>query len=324
MTKQKRINIILVTIAIISIVLYLFSWFFLSKDLVTESAFKKIMNTRILHVVAITVSGILIALASLSFQTITNNRLLTPSMIGFDAIFVATQTLLVFIFGQNSSLFANDYFNFIISTVVMLVVTLSLYGFILKKNKNQIFVLLLVGMVISTLVRSLTGFLQRVMNPTALDSVLSASMVSITNINTTIILLVVPIMIVLIGLFYRRRAIYDAMALGEDVAINLGVNYHVRTNETMVYIAISLAISTALIGPVTFLGLVAVNIARELLKSYSHKLVMIGSAAFAVISLVLGQLIIETLNLHVTVTVIINFLGGAYMIYLIWGVNKND
>lgn len=324
MTRQKKINILFSLLALISILLYVFTWFFTSKVPITESAFLKITNRRVLHVIAMVTAAILISFSSLSFQTITNNRLLTPSMIGFDAIFVATQTFLVFLFTENSKIFSNSYYNFIISTVVMLVITLALYSFILKKNKNQVFVLLLVGIVISTLVRSVTGFLQRIMNPSSLDSALSASLVSITNINTTIIYLVVPIMIVLIYLFYRRKNTYDIMSLGEDQAINLGVNYHKKTNETMVYIAISMAISTALIGPITFLGLLAVNIAREVFKTYKHQVVMIASASFSVIFLVLGQLIIEELGMKVPVTEIINLLGGGYMIYLIWRGNSND
>lgn len=324
MTRQKKLNILFSLLALISILLYVFTWFFTSKVPITESAFLKITNRRVLHVIAMVTAAILISFSSLSFQTITNNRLLTPSMIGFDAIFVATQTFLVFLFTENSKIFSNSYYNFIISTVVMLVITLALYSFILKKNKNQVFVLLLVGIVISTLVRSVTGFLQRIMNPSSLDSALSASLVSITNINTTIIYLVVPIMIVLIYLFYRRKNTYDIMSLGEDQAINLGVNYHKKTNETMVYIAISMAISTALIGPITFLGLLAVNIAREVFKTYKHQVVMIASASFSVIFLVLGQLIIEELGMKVPVTEIINLLGGGYMIYLIWRGNSND
>lgn len=324
MTRQKKLNILFSLLALISILLYVFTWFFTSKVPITESAFLKITNRRVLHVIAMVTAAILISFSSLSFQTITNNRLLTPSMIGFDAIFVATQTFLVFLFTENSKIFSNSYYNFIISTVVMLVITLALYSFILKKNKNQVFVLLLVGIVISTLVRSVTGFLQRIMNPSSLDSALSASLVSITNINTTIIYLVVPIMIVLIYLFYRRKNTYDIMSLGEDRAINLGVNYHKKTNETMVYIAISMAISTALIGPITFLGLLAVNIAREVFKTYKHQVVMIASASFSVIFLVLGQLIIEELGMKVPVTEIINLLGGGYMIYLIWRGNSND
>lgn len=324
MTKTNIYKVALLVASILSIVLYVFTWYLTSNELITQSAFNKIISRRTIHVFAMVIAGILIAFASLSFQTVTNNRLITPSMIGFDAIFIATQTMLVFIFGSTGKFFSNSYYNFIISTVVMLVITLTLYSLVLKKNKNQIFVLLLVGIVISTLVRSITQFLQRIMNPQALDSALSASLVSISNINTSIILLAAPLMIVLIVLFFKERRNYDTMGLGEDNAINLGLNYYFKTNQTMVYIAISMAIATALIGPITFLGLLAVNLAREMFKTYKHQTIMIASACLAIIFLVFGQLIIEELKIKVPVTEFINLVGGSYMIYLIWRGNNND
>lgn len=322
MNKTKKLNLLILTIAIISVVAYIFLWYITTDLLITKDAFMKIIKRRSYHVLAMAVAAILIAFASLSFQTITNNRLLTPSMIGFDAIFIATQTFLIFIFGQNSKLFANAKINFLISASLMVLLSLLLYSFILKRNKNQIFVLLLVGMVISTLVRSVTGFIQRIMDPNALDAVLSAGMVSITNINTSIVIFVLPLMLLLIVLFYRKNLIYDTMSLGEDMAINLGVNYHKETNTTMIYIALSMAVATALIGPITFLGLLVVNLVRELFGTYYHRIIMISSALIAVVTIVLGQLIVEIFNLGVPVTIIINLVGGAYMMYLIWKVNN--
>lgn len=324
MMKSKKINISLIIFAIIIIFAYIFLWYLTTNSLVTKSAFIKIIKRRSTHVLTMSIAAILIAFASLTFQTITNNRLLTPSMIGFDSIFIFSQTLLVFIFGTSSILFANNKINFLISSLIMVLVSFILYSIILKKNKNQIFVLLLVGMVISTLVRSINGFIQRIMDPNALDAALSSSMVSIGNINSSIALFVVPFMILLIYLFYKNHLVYDTMALGEDIAINLGVSYHKKTNETMIYIAISMAIATALIGPITFLGLLVVNLSKEIFKTYSHKVIMVSSAIIAVIAIVLGQLVVETFNLKIPVTIIINLVGGAYMMYLIWRVNNND
>lgn len=324
MKKLSTLSTLLLLTTIISVLMYVFLWYFTNGNNITQSAFNQIISRRLNHVIAMAVGAVLIAVSSLSFQTITNNRLLTPSMIGFDAIFIATQTLLVFIFGQTSKLFTNANYNFLISATLMILITLMIYSFILKKNKQQIFILLLVGLVISTLFSSITGFIQRIMNPNELDTVISASMVSITNINTEILVLVIPLMILLIILFYKNNKYYDTMSLGEDTAISLGVNYYKKTNETLIYISFSMAIATALIGPITFLGLLAVNIAREVFKTYSHKTLMITSSMFAVIALVLGQLVVEQLKLNVPVTVILNLIGGGYMMYLIWRMKPSD
>ena len=48
------------------------------------------------ELIGIVVSAVLISVSSLLFQTLTKNRILTPALIGFDAVFVMIQTFIVF------------------------------------------------------------------------------------------------------------------------------------------------------------------------------------------------------------------------------------
>ncbi|MFA5560509.1 MAG: iron chelate uptake ABC transporter family permease subunit [Acholeplasmataceae bacterium] len=332
MKKNRKIFIIAGILVVIAILLYIFLWMLTTKqplklnDPVRNAILQKNI-TRILvrnstQVLAMVVSAVLIATTSLVFQTLTNNRILTPSLIGFDAIFVTIQTFIIFIFSSTSILFYNPYVNFITATLLMIIITLFMYRLILRKNRNNIIFLLLVGMVLSTLARSSANFLQTIMDPAEFDSLIIRTQVSITQMNLNVIWIATPLMIFIIFALFREIKNYDVMALGESQAVGLGVNYNQKMNLSLIYIAIAMSISTALIGPISFLGLIAVNAARELLKTYKHLPLFILSSMIAVIFLVIGQVIVAETGYLTSVTVLISLIGGAYMIYLVLKENK--
>ena len=330
--KTRRRWIILMSLVLFSMMFYLFFWMlttpydlFPSDPVRAEKmreAIFNIISRRSIQMLAMIISAILISSTSLVFQTMTQNRILTPSLIGFDAIFISVQTTIVFFLSSSSVFFVNPYLNFIVSAGLMMVVSLVLYRLILKKNKNNIIFLLLVGMVLSTLSRSFASFLQTVMDPDEFQSLTIRTEVSITNMNLSIIWLALPLMIIMIYLLMKDYREYDVMTLGEHNAIGLGVRYAKKMNTSLIYMALAMSISTALIGPISFLGLISVNAAREMLKDYKHLPLFLASSMIAVIFLVLGQGIIAETGFLTTVTVLISMVGGMYMIYLILKENK--
>ncbi|MDY0278073.1 MAG: iron chelate uptake ABC transporter family permease subunit [Acholeplasma sp.] len=323
--RQVKLLIIFGIIAVLLGIAYLTVWLYTQRDLLiygNANVYFKIIRRRAVQLLAIVVSTGLITSSSLVFQTLTKNRILTPSVLGFDSIFLVTQTLLVSLLGVSSILISNVYVNFIISTLTMIVITIIMYQLVLKKNKNNVVLLLLMGMIISSLAGSVSNFIQVFMNPDQFQSVLSLTTVSLTNINEQLVYILVPIMVVVVVLIYRKNRIYDVMALGDDQAIGLGVEYNKETKITLVYIAIAVAISTSLIGPLTFLGLIAVNGTRELFKTTKHKVMIVASFLLGFIVLMAGQVVVELMDNRTSVSVLISLIGGSYMIYLILKENK--
>ena len=79
-----------------------------------------------------------------------------------------------------------------------------------------------------------------------------------------------------------------------------------------------IAVATAMVGPISFLGLIIANLSRQLLKTYRHSLLILGSAFFGMIVLVGGQLIVEHVYSYaVPVSVFITVGGGVYFLYLL-------
>ncbi|MCD4826577.1 MAG: iron chelate uptake ABC transporter family permease subunit [Acholeplasmataceae bacterium] len=332
MNRQKKILILFGLLTVISILGYLFFWMLTTEYVLFPSdpikqeqmrqAIKNIVSRKSYQVLAMVVSAVLIASTTLVFQTLTHNRILTPSLIGFDSMFILSQTAIVFFLSEQSAFYFNPYLNFIATTMIMLLVSFSMFRLILSKQRNNIVFLLLFGMILATLSNSFSSFLQTIMDPDQFQSVAIQTQVTISNMNTSIIVLAVPLMIIVLGLLIKDVKQFDIMSLGETQAINLGINYNKQLNISLIYIAIAMSLSTALIGPISFLGLIAVNAAKELLKTYKHIYLLILSSFIAVISIVVGQTIVIELGYITTVSVVISMIGGIYMIYLILKENK--
>ncbi|WP_297713087.1 iron chelate uptake ABC transporter family permease subunit [Clostridium sp.] len=310
-TKDKRSIIILSVLVLVLVSSFLFIG-------VNSINFKYALYRRIPKIYAMILTGGAIGFSSLIFQTVTNNRILTPSILGIDSLYVLLQTTVVFLLGSSSAIMSNGNINFIISIISMLLFSSLMYKFIFKKGSKNIFTLLLVGVVCGTLFESLTTFMQVLIDPLEFQMVQDKMQASFNNINTDLLFISTIVIIVCIGYVYDYLKILDVMALGRDEAINLGVDYDKMVKKILVVVVLLTSVATALVGPITFLGLLVVNIARQLIITYKHSILGIATILISTIALIGGQLLVEQLmDFGVSVSVIINFVGGIYFIYLV-------
>ncbi|MDO5779979.1 MAG: iron chelate uptake ABC transporter family permease subunit [Clostridium sp.] len=310
-TKDKRSIIILSVLLLVLVSSFLFIG-------VNNINFKYALYRRIPKIYAMILTGGAIGFSSLIFQTVTNNRILTPSILGIDSLYVLLQTTVVFLLGSSSAIMSNGNINFIISMVAMLLFSSLMYKFIFKKGSKNIFTLLLVGVVCGTLFESLTTFMQVLIDPVEFQMVQDKMQASFNNIKTDLLFISSIVIIVCIGYVYDYLKILDVMALGRDEAINLGVDYDKMVKKILVVVVLLTSVATALVGPITFLGLLVVNIARQLITTYKHSVLGITTILISAIALIGGQLLVEQLmDFGVSVSIIINFIGGIYFIYLV-------
>ena len=312
----KKKTILLAVVSLLLALLYIFY------DLTGNIDY--ILPRRIIKVVAIVITGGAIAFSTAVFMTITNNRILTPSIMGLDSLYMLTQTFIIFIFGSKSLIMMNSNINYILSIGVMVVFALAFYRLLFKGEDNNIYFLLLIGMILGTFFSSFTSFMQVLIDPNEFMVVQDRMFASINNVNTNLVYLSV-ILILAVTLYFLRFLKYlDVLSLGRDHAINLGVPYNKVVRQLLIIVAILISIATALIGPITFLGLIVVNIAYQFLNTYKHVYIILGSVFLSIIALLGGQFIVEKVFVfETTISVIINFIGGIYFIYLLLKENKS-
>ena len=276
------------------------------------------LSKRIPRVLAIALGGGCIAFSTIVFQTITNNQILTPSVLGLDSLYVLVQTVIVYVFGSSSILIANQNINFIINVGIMIVASILLYKVLFERSANNIFFLLLVGMIFGTLFKSGTSFLQMMIDPNEFLGLQSSITASLNNIKTDILIISGIMIIAVIPFIIDDIKYLDVLSLGREQAINLGVDYDKLVKKMIVVISILISISTALIGPMTFLGLIVANIARQGMKTYKHTYLILGATLISMVTLVGGQFFVQHIfKFDTTLSVMINFIGGIYFIQLL-------
>ena len=320
--KSKRIrnnkqNLIM-PIVILSVLILVSCALFLSLG-INPGSTNYALSKRIPKLIAIVITGGCIGFSTIIFQTITDNRILTPSVMGIDSLYVAVQTVIYFVLGSASIFASNPKINFLICVVFMVIGSLGLYKLIFKRENSNIMFVLLVGMICGTFFKSLSSFMQMVIDPNEYLILQSKLFASFNNVNVDILLLSVVIILLIIPFVIDDIKFFDVMSLGKDQSINLGVDYDKIMRKSLVIISILIAVSTALVGPVTFLGLLVANVTREMMKTYKHSYLIIVSMLVSIFALVFGQLMIErVLHLTTPVSVIIDMIGGIYFMYLLY------
>lgn len=276
------------------------------------------MSSKIRKLVLMLIVGAAIGASVVVFQAVTTNRLLTPSIMGLDAVYLFIKVLLVFAFGVQSFFVTNLYVNFFITLIVMIIFSLLLFQGVFRIGNVSVYFILLIGVILGTFFRSITSFLELIINPEDFLAVQSSMFANFDASNEKLVTVSGILLIILIIIVVLLIPYLDVLLLGRAQAINLGVSYAAMTRILMILVAILVSVSTALVGPITFLGLLTVNLAHEIMKTYEHKYILPATICLSWISLFLAQGIVENLFEATTqVSIIIDLVGGSYFIYLL-------
>ncbi|MEJ8472559.1 iron chelate uptake ABC transporter family permease subunit [Roseibium algae] len=259
-----------------------------------------------------------ISVSTIVFQTLTSNRILTPSIMGFDALYILLQTVLVFALGGFGFASLAPELKFSLELFLLSAASLALFGSLIGQGTNDLFRMLLVGVVFGVLFRSLTGLLQRMIDPNEFSILQGALFASFNNVDTKLLTLAAPLVIACCALAWHKRNVLDVMALGREQAISLGLNYKRELMMGLALVTALIATSTALVGPVAFFGLLVSAISYEVIKTHHHGPIFLTSILISIIVLVGGQTIFErVLGLGATLSIVVEFLGGLVFLFLI-------
>jgi len=259
-----------------------------------------------------------VAISTVLFQTVTNNRILTPSIMGFDALYVLIQTGIVFFLGASALNAQDPQLRFVLEVAVMVGFSALLFRWLFVGEERSLHLLVLVGIVIGILFRSLSQFMQRMLDPNAFNVLQDTFFASFSTVEPTLLLVASLIVLGVSVVVWRLMHVYDVLSLGRAQAINLGVDYKRVVVIILMLVSVLVAVSTALVGPVTFFGLLVVSLAHALIGNSLHKYVLPASALLAVVCLVGGQTVLERVFAFDTaLSIIIEFLGGLVFIILI-------
>lgn len=262
--------------------------------------------------------AVAVALSTVIFQTIVNNRILTPSLMGFDALYALIQTVAVFIFGAADVSGFDKRLMFIAETGVMLLFAGLLYRWLFAATVRSLHLLLLVGIVFGVLFRSISGFMQRIIDPTEFLILQDRLFASFNSIDQTLLVISAMILGACCGASWLLLSKLDVLVLGRDHAIALGVNHRLIVSIALLLVILMVAISTALVGPVSFFGLLVANLAYLLMPTARHAVLLPTAALLGIIFLAGGQTILERVfGFDTALSVVVEFVGGIVFLLLV-------
>jgi iron complex transport system permease protein len=259
-----------------------------------------------------------VSTATVLFQTITQNHILTPAVMGFDALYLLILTVLVFMLGAQDFVRLPELGRFLLNTVLTMGAALALFGTLLSRGGSDLFRMILTGIIFAGLFRSITSFLQRLIDPNDYVVVQSASFARFSRIDIGLLTLAAVLTVVALIAAWRVRHKLDVLSLGPEAATNLGEDPRRGMFTVLVIVSVLVSVSTALVGPLAFLGLLVVSVARQITPTVSHAVLLPSAALVSAITLVGGQLLLEhLLQLSTPLIVVVDVLGGLVFLTLL-------
>lgn len=280
--------------------------------------FWRITGMRSTALVVIAVVVVCQAIATVAFQTATNNRIITPSIMGFEALYVAIQTGAVFFLGAAGITAVQGLWQFTVQILLMLVFAMILYGWLLSGKYANIQVMLLVGIVLGGGLGSISTFMQRMLEPSEFDILTARLFGSIANADVSYLPVAIPLCVLAAGGLILRARRLNVVALGPQTSTNLGLDHRRELLTILFFVTVLMAVSTALVGPLVFLGFLVATLSYQFADTYDHRYVFPMAVLTGFVILTGAYFILN----HVfyaegAVSIIIEVVGGSTFLYVI-------
>lgn len=311
----------LVIIAVLSVLAVGFAFGQLAWDNpmpVGSDGFWRIAELRATNLVIMAVVAICQAVATVSFQTVTNNRIITPSIMGFEALYTAIQTTAVYFLGVAGIMAVQGVSQFLLQITLMVGFSMLLYGWLLSGKYGNLQIMLLIGIIIGGGLASVSTFMQRLLTPSEFDVLAARLFGNIANADASYLPIAVPLCLIATALLWASSRRLNIVALGRDASTGLGLNHRRETMRVLFLVSILMAVSTALIGPMTFLGFLVATLAYQFADTHDHRYVF--PIAVLTCFVVLGGAYFVMRNVFYAngvVSIIIELVGGLVFLFVI-------
>jgi iron complex transport system permease protein len=278
-----------------------------------------ISKMRVNALVVILVVSVAQAVATIAFQTVTNNRILTPSIMGFESLYRLVQTLVVFVLGTAGGVYLSGTWQFVGQIVLMVTFACVLYGLLLTGKRADLHVTLLIGLVRGGGLAALASFMERLLEPSEFDILLARQIASISNADTSKLGIAIPLVVACSVAMFLFSGKLNVLALGRETAVNLGLHHQRFVIGVLILVSILISVSTALIGPMTFFGFLVAMLTYQLADTFDHKLLfpmaaLLGFVIFGGAYFVLKHIF----DAEGSVSIIIELVGGlAFLIFIL-------
>ena len=279
--------------------------------------FDYVIPKRLSRLSAIAIGGVCVAVSSIVFQTIAGNRILTPAVMGYEAVYLLLQSLLILAMGMHSVVLLGQNGNFVVSIALMLAYSWAIHYWLFRDGKNNVYFLLLLGFVLTMVIGTLTQFIQLRISPGEFAILQGFSQASFNKAQPVQLLYSALLAGAACVAVVKTLPALDVLALGREQAISLGIDYRRMVRLQLALIAVLVAVSTSLLGPTAFMGIFVANTTYALARTGRHRATLPLGCAIAIVIFLAAQLLVEhVFNYRTTVGILVNLVCGAYFLAL--------
>lgn len=285
---------------------------------IDSPSFIPVVRRRMIALVAMIIAAICQGLSTVTFQSITNNKVITPSLLGFEALYSTIHTSTMFLFGVSTFMSFNGIGSFLFQVVAMVLMSLILYGWLLSGKYGDLQLLLLVGVIMGTGLRSLSSFMRRLLAPSEFDILQARLFGSVNNADSAYFPIAIPIVIIVALLLLAYSKKLNVLSLGKNVGTSLGVNHQLSVIFSLVLVSVLMSISTALLGPLTFYGFLVATLSYQAAPTYDHRYIFPMALAIGFLILTGAYFFMyHVFNAQGVVSIIIEMFGGITFLIVI-------
>ncbi|MGO2775121.1 MAG: iron chelate uptake ABC transporter family permease subunit [Brachybacterium tyrofermentans] len=316
--SRRRYWIVLVTLAVLAVAFALGLLAIGNPMPIGSRGFWLIAELRATSLVVMGVAAFCQATATIAFQTVTGNRIITPSIMGFESLYTAIQTTAVYTLGVAGVVALQGTGQFLIQVALMVAMSVLLYGWLLRGKYANLQVMLLIGIVLGGGLGSVSSFMQRLLTPSEFDVLTARLFGSVTNASVEYLPYAIPLCLVAGVLIWLNARTLNVISLGRDVCINVGIDHGRQTIYTLVLVSVLMAVSTALIGPMTFFGFLVATLTYQLAGTHDHRrLLPVGVLVGFVVLAGAYFLMNHVFYAQGVVSIIIELVGGTVFLVVI-------
>lgn len=316
--EERRYFIILITLIALGLLSSYGLLVYNNPVPIDSPSFIPVVRRRMVAIVAMVIAAICQSLSTVAFQSITNNKVITPSLLGFEALYGTIQTSTMFFLGAGALISFNGLQSFVFQVILMVLMCLLLYGWLLSGKYGDLQLMLLVGVIIGTGLRALSSFMRRLLAPSEFDILQARLFGSVNNADSENFVIAIPIVVIAAILILGSSKKLNLVSLGKDVCTSLGVKHRSNVILILVLVSILMSVSTALVGPLTFYGFLVASLTYQVAGTYDHRYIF-------PMALAIGFLIITAAYFfmyHIfaaqgVVSVVIEMFGGLIFLFVI-------
>ncbi|MFJ7950708.1 iron chelate uptake ABC transporter family permease subunit [Lysinibacillus sp. NPDC096418] len=315
---EKRYWIVLITLIVLGVLSSYGLLVYNNPVPVDSPSFIPVVMRRIEALVAMLIVAICHSLSTVAFQSITNNRIITPSLLGFESLYSTIHTSTMFFFGAGALNNFSGIGSFLFQVTVMVMMSLILYGWLLSGKYGNLQLMLLVGIIIGTGLNSVSTFMRRLLAPSEFDLLQARLFGSVNNADAEYFPIVIPMVIIIAILIFAYSKKLNVLSLGKDVSTSFGVKYQSSIIYTLILVAVLMSISTSLVGPLTFYGFLVATLSYQAAPTYDHKYIFSMALAMGFFILTSAYfLMYHVFDSQAVVSVIIELFGGIIFLIVI-------